>query len=110
MDNTICENLNDIILLVSEDDGFDNYYKLNPITSNILIRVHDKKFGFHSNGVFCDDNSVHMDSEMIHFLRRFRRGRYTSKWSDIAELISVIENVDNSGRCLPYNYCMFLHH
>lgn len=110
LNDSVCENVDDIILLVSEEDGSDTYYKLHPSKANKLVRVHDKKFGFYANGISCDDNSVHMDSDIITFLQKFRHGRYTSKWKDIAELISVVEVVDISVRCLPYNYCVFLHH
>lgn len=103
--DTVCENFNDIILLVSEEDGSDTYYKLDPSTVNKLVRIHDKQFGFYANNISCDDNSVYMDTDIINLLQKFRHGRYTSKWKDIAELITVVE-----ARCLPYNYCVFLHH
>lgn len=106
----ICEKVDDIILLVSEEDGSDTYYKLDPLTVNKLVRIHDKKFGFYANGISCDDNSVYMDADITTFLQKFRHGRYTSKWKDIAQLITVVEVLDLDARCLPYNYCVFLHH
>lgn len=104
-----------VILLVSEDDGSDTYYKL--LSSPILARIHNKKFGVYYNGlmennsnVVCDDNSVYMDDEIIKFLLKFYHGRYTSKWKDIAELFYVITDNGRDLICLPYDYNVFLHH
>lgn len=110
---TICEKeptVSDVILLVSEEDGSDTYYKLHSNTTNMLIRIHNKRFIFSANTVASDDNSVHMDSEITNFLETFRHGRYTTKWKNFAELIQVIEVADDDARCLPYNYCVSLRH
>ena len=99
---------NTVTLLVSEDDDSDTYYRLSASHTVTLSRIHGKKFGFVAFNVACDDNLVTMDSGLISFLNKFRYGRYTTKWNDIAERIQVVENSDT--RCFPYEYNVTFYH
>ena len=99
---------NSIVLLVIEEDGSETYYRLSASHSVTLARVHAKKFMFEPSSIRCEDNSVNMDSGLSSFLNRFRYGRYTSKWNDIAEQIKVVEI--NDTRCLPHEYWVTFSH
>lgn len=99
---------NIVTLLVSEEDGSETYYRLSTSHMVTLARIHAKKFKFDTSKITCDDNSVVIDTELGLFLNRFRYGRYTSKWSDIAEQIKTAEAKES--RCLPHEYWVTFYH
>lgn len=99
-------NLDHVVLLVSDDSATDRYYKLPASMINILIRIHGKGFGFYGNGVFCDTYPRVPSPELVKFVTKF----YHHGWEDIAQLIEEININDDHARCLNYNYSVFLHH
>lgn len=99
---------NTVILLVSENDDTDTYYRLSASHTVTLSRIHQKTFLFHDSGIVCKDDSVNMDLGLVAFLNRFRYGRHTTKWVDIAERIKIVE--DNDIRCLPHDYSVSFSH
>jgi hypothetical protein len=99
---------NSVILLVSEEDGSDAYYRLSASHAVTLSRIHQKIFVFDTLVTTCKDDTVNMDLGLTIFLNRFRYGRYTSKWTDIAQQIKVVEHTD--ARCLPHDYAVTFTH
>ena len=100
---------NIVTLLVHEDDdGSETYYQLSTSHALILSRIHAKQFKFNRSTITCDDNSVKMDTNLIAFLNRFRYGRYTTKWDDIAERLPGPKVGER--RCLPHEYWVTLSH
>ena len=99
---------NTVTLLVFEDDGSETYYRLTASHKLTLSRIHAKKFKFTTPRITCDDHSINVDIELASFLHRFRYGRYTLKWEDIAERIKTIEA--DEIRCLPHEYWIELYH
>jgi len=95
-----------VILLVSEEDGAEAYYRLSASHDFMLSRIHAKKFKFEPLGITCDDSSFHVDAELSSFLHRFRYGLYTAKWNDIAERLKS----SKEPPCLPHEYWVTFYH
>ena len=119
------KDADNVILLVSEDDGSDTYYRISMQHGCLLARIHDKRFVCNVSritdsavdrtefdpvaDITSSDNSVYMDEDLSKFISKFRGGRYTQEWSDIASQLCVLD-ATNRDRCLPYDYSVFLYH
>lgn len=127
-----------IILQVDEEDASHTYYRLKSADIALLNTINGKKFmfiyvsgksfslpysGFHKDikyinpipGIVETNDLEHVGPEVtdpviINFLGKFRHGKDTTNWDDIAEIIQIINYNDNIACCPASNYSIFLTH
>lgn len=99
-----------VILLVSEEDGSATYYRLSSCHTEMLSKINNNNFQFFYNKIICENKLLNIDDEMYIFLQKFRHGKNTFKWGEIAKKICTIEITEPTAVCLSYDYSIFLHH
>ena len=82
-------NNNNNTLIVHEDDGSISYYIINNKYLNILRTIDGHMFMILYNGTICKDKNFKMTNEIEDFVTKFRHGRYTKEWIDIAKLSKI---------------------
>lgn len=98
-----------VILIVSEEDGSTTHYRLSSRYISTLKYINGHTFTFQLNGIFCNDKSIYVSPDIDKFLSKFRHGRYTRDWNDIAERIKILESGEYQV-CMPDTYEISLNH
>lgn len=97
------------ILLVSEEDGSETYYRVSIFHTDLLAHINGNTFVFTtSNGISCSNPQIKVDRSITDFVSKFRYGKYTTNWRDIANRIQIVEAMD--CRCLNHDYSISFTH
>ena len=110
-------NKDRVILLISEEDASDTYYELSSIYIPMLNNIHDRMFIFGTFGIQCTEKyqttwktKTVIDEELINFIQKFRHGKFTDKWNNVAKMLEIINITDEHPRCIIHDYFTFFTH
>lgn len=93
------------ILLVSDESSTVTYRIIKNIDTTLKY-IDGRTFYFTSVDVKCPDPDFLMTPDITTLVKKFRYGKFTRDWFDVAECIKIEDSP--SSHCLPGTYQIFI--
>lgn len=79
----------DFPILLVIDGEFTITYRIIKNIENTLKYIDGKKFVVRGENITCEESGFLMTPDIVNYIKKFRHGRHTNDWVDIAERISI---------------------
>ena len=96
-----------IVLIVHEANSPSSAYRMCQKFVPTLEYINGQTFKFHYDNITCDDKSIMITHDISKLLRKFKAGRFTIDWNDIAERINIFED-ESPSICISDTYEIFI--